>query len=89
MSKICDISAKRPRTGNKVSHANNKTKSRFLPNLQKKRFYYPEGNTWLTLRVSTQVIRTINKNGLSTVLRQAKAKGTLNEEVLRKQGVRI
>ena len=77
MSKICEITGKRPQSGNKVSHANNKTKRKFNPNLQKKRFYLPEEGKWITLKVSTSAIRTINKNGINSVLKKAKANGFL------------
>lgn len=75
MSRICQITGKRPRSGNKVSHANNKTKRKFYPNLHKKRFYIPEEDKWITLKVSTTALRTINKNGISAVLKKAKANG--------------
>ena len=76
MSKVCEISGKRPITGNNVSHAMNKSRRRFLPNLQKKRFYIPEEDKWVTLKVSASVIRTINKKGITAVLKEARAKGT-------------
>jgi len=75
MARVCDITGKRPRVGNNVSHANNKTKRKFYPNLQKKRFYIPEEDAWVTLKVSTSAIRTINKNGISAVLKKAVAQG--------------
>ncbi len=75
MSKVCDLTGKRPQVGNNVSHANNKTKRRFNPNLQKKRFYIPEEDRWITLKVSTSAIRTINKNGITSVLKKARANG--------------
>ena len=75
MSKVCDLTGKRPQVGNNVSHANNKTKRRFNPNLQKKRFYIPEEDKWITLKVSTSAIRTINKNGITAVLKKARANG--------------
>ncbi|XWN35689.1 MAG: 50S ribosomal protein L28 [Roseivirga sp.] len=81
MAKICEITGKRPRVGNKVSHANNKTKRRFYPNLQTKKFYLPEEDLWVTLKVSTSALRTINKKGISVVLRDAKKRGTLNKEL--------
>jgi len=81
MAKICDITGKRPRVGNKVSHANNKTKRRFCPNLQCKKFYIPEIESWLTLKLSTAAIRTINKKGISAVLKEAKTQGTLNRDL--------
>lgn len=77
MSRVCQISGKRPRVGNNVSHANNKTKRKFYPNLQKKRFYIPEEDRWITLKVSTSVMRTINKNGISAVLKKARKNGNL------------
>ncbi|MEQ8926460.1 MULTISPECIES: 50S ribosomal protein L28 [Fulvivirga] len=75
MSRVCQITGKRPQVGNNVSHANNKTKRKFYPNLQKKRFYIPEEDAWVTLKVSTSAIRTINKNGITAVLKKARANG--------------
>ncbi len=75
MSKVCELTGKRPQVGNNVSHANNKTKRRFNPNLQKKRFYIPEEDKWITLKVSTSALRTINKNGITAVLKKARANG--------------
>ncbi|MCP4520648.1 MAG: 50S ribosomal protein L28 [Cytophagales bacterium] len=77
MARVCQITGKRPRVGNNVSHANNKTKRRFLPNLHKKRFYIPEEDKWITLKVSTTALRTINKNGISAVLKKAKEQGNV------------
>lgn len=77
MSKVCQISGKRPRVGNNVSHSNIKTKRKFYPNLQKKKFYIPEEDRWVTLKVSASVLRTINKNGITAVLKKASKKGTL------------
>jgi large subunit ribosomal protein L28 len=77
MARVCQITGKRPQVGNNVSHANNRTKRRFLPNLQKKRFYIPEEDRWVVLKVSTKAIKTINRNGISSVLKEAKAKGYL------------
>jgi len=78
MSRVCQITGKRPQSGNNVSHANNRTKRKFLPNLFKKRFYIPEEDKWITLKVSANALKTINKNGVSATLRKAKAKGTLS-----------
>ncbi|MBB6464009.1 50S ribosomal protein L28 [Flammeovirga kamogawensis] len=75
MSRICDITGKRTRVGNNVSHANNKTKRKFYPNLHTKRFYIPEEDRWVTLKVSSSAIRTINKNGISAVLKKARKEG--------------
>ncbi len=77
MARVCQITGKKPRTGNNVSHANNKTRRRFLPNLQKKRFYIPEEDKWITLKVSTSAMRTINKNGISAVLKKARENGNI------------
>ncbi|MEP5613964.1 MAG: 50S ribosomal protein L28 [Cyclobacteriaceae bacterium] len=75
MSKVCEITGKKPQVGNNVSHANNRTKRRFNPNLQKKRFYIPEEDKWVTLKVSTSALRTINKIGIASVLKKARANG--------------
>ena len=83
MARICQITGKRPQTGNNVSHANNKTKRRFLPNLHKKRFFITEENRWITLKVCTSALRTIDKKGISAVLRDAKQKGTLDLRVIK------
>jgi len=74
MSKICEVTGKKMMVGNKVSHANNKTKRKFYPNLQKKKFFVPEENRWVTLKVSTSAIRNINKNGISEILKNVKGK---------------
>lgn len=75
MSRVCELTGKRAMVGNNVSHAMNKTKRRFHVNLTKKRFYIPEEDRWVTLKVSTSVLKTINKKGISAVLKEAKAKG--------------
>ena len=77
MSRVCQITGKRPRSGNNVSHANNRTKRKFYPNLHKKRFYLASEDKWITLKVSTTALRTINKNGIEAVLKKAKENGTL------------
>lgn len=77
MARVCDITGKRARTGNNVSHANNKTKRKFYPNLQKKRFYLPEEDKWITLKVATSALRTINKNGITAVLKKARENGNV------------
>ncbi len=69
MARVCQVTGKKPIVGNSVSHSNIKTKRRFLPNLQTKRFFFAEENRWVTLKVSAEAIRTINKNGLSVVLK--------------------
>lgn len=77
MARVCDITGKKVQVGNNVSHANNKTKRKFYPNLQKKRFYIPEEDKWITLKVSTSAIRTINKNGISAVIKKARQNGNI------------
>jgi large subunit ribosomal protein L28 len=77
MARVCQITGKRPQVGNNVSHANNKSKRKFYPNLHKKRFFIPEEDKWITLKVSANAIKTINKKGISAVLKEAKAKGIL------------
>jgi large subunit ribosomal protein L28 len=78
MARVCQITGKKAKIGNSVSHANNKTKKKFSPNLQKKKFFIPEENRWITLKVSTKAIRTINKNGINEVIKKARKKGTLS-----------
>jgi large subunit ribosomal protein L28 len=75
MARVCQVTGKVPIGGNKVSHSNIKTKRRFLPNLQKKRFYLAEEDKWVTLKLSTTALRTINKNGLLSVVKELRAKG--------------
>lgn len=75
MARVCDVSGKRPLAGNNVSHANNKTRRRFLPNLQKKRFYLPEEDRWVTLKVSASSLRDINKKGITAVVKEMRANG--------------
>ena len=75
MARVCQVTGKTPMGGNKVSHSNIKTKRRFLPNLQTKRFYLVEEDKWVTLKVSADAIRTINKRGLYSVVKELRAKG--------------
>ncbi|HAP01585.1 MAG TPA: 50S ribosomal protein L28 [Bacteroidetes bacterium] len=75
MARICQITGKKTRSGHSVSHSNIKTKRQFKVNLQKKRFFLAEEGKWITLKVSTSAIRTINKNGLYSVLKELEAKG--------------
>jgi large subunit ribosomal protein L28 len=79
MSRVCEITGKSVVVGNKVSHSNIKTKRRFYPNLQTKKFFIPEDNTYITLRVSTEAIRTISKNGISATLKKAREQGFLKK----------
>jgi large subunit ribosomal protein L28 len=75
MARVCQVTGKKPIVGNTVSHSNIKTKRRFLPNLQTKRFYFVEEDRWITLKVSSEAIRTINKNGLASVVKEMKSNG--------------
>ena len=75
MSRVCQVTGKRPMAGNNVSHANNKTRRRFLPNLQSRRFWIESENRWIRLRVSKQGLRLIDKNGIDRVLADLRARG--------------
>jgi large subunit ribosomal protein L28 len=75
MARVCQITGKVPVSGNSVSHSNIKTKRRFLPNLQTKRFFLAEEDKWITLKVSSEGLRTINKNGLLSVVKELRARG--------------
>jgi large subunit ribosomal protein L28 len=75
MARVCQVTGKTPIGGNYVSHSNIKTKRRFLPNLQTKRFFLAEEDRWVSLKVSGEAIRTINKNGLLSVVKELRAKG--------------
>ncbi|GEQ85786.1 50S ribosomal protein L28 [Patiriisocius marinistellae] len=79
MSRVCELTGKRAMVGNNVSHAMNKTKRKFNVNLFKKRFYLPEEDKWVTLKVSASAIKNINKRGISAVVKEARAKGFLNQ----------
>ena len=75
MSRVCQVTGKRPMYGNKVSHSNRKTRTRQSVNVQKRRFWSDERKRWVSLTVSTSGIRAINKRGLDTVLREMEGKG--------------
>lgn len=75
MAKRCQVTGKKPLVGNNVSHANNKTKRRFLPNLHKKRFYLESEGRWIRLKVSARGIKTITKKGIEAVVKEMRAKG--------------
>jgi len=75
MSRVCQLTGKRPITGNNVSHSNRKTKRRFLPNLFKKRFYVQETGEWITLKVSGQALRSIDKMGIYNYVKKLQSKG--------------
>lgn len=75
MSKVCMVTGKRPQVGHNVSHANNRTKRRFLPNLQWHRFWVPSENRWVRLRVSKQGLKIIDKKGIEAVLSDLRRRG--------------
>ena len=79
MSRVCELTGKRAMVGNTVSHAMNKTKRTFDVNLIKKRFYIPEEDKWITLKISTSALKDINKRGISAVLKEAREKGFLKK----------
>jgi large subunit ribosomal protein L28 len=75
MSRVCQVTGKRPQSGNNVSHANNKTRRRFLPNLHTHRFWVEGENRWVSLRVSSHGLRIIDKVGIENVLKDLRARG--------------
>ncbi len=75
MARVCQVTGKKPMVGNNVSHANNKTKRRFLPNLQNRRFFVESENRWVSLRLTNAGLRTIDKNGIDDVLAGMRARG--------------
>ncbi len=75
MSRVCMVTGIRPRTGNNVSHANNKTRRRWKPNLVSKRYYLEEEDRWIRLRVSAKGMKVIDKRGLATVVREMRSRG--------------
>jgi len=77
MSKVCQLTGKRPISGNNVSHSNRKTRRRFLPNLNTKRFFIPELGKWITLKVSSSALRSINKLGVLAYIQKMEKKGTV------------
>ncbi len=75
MSRVCQVTGKRPMAGHNVSHAHNKTRRRFLPNLQTHRFWVSSENRWVRLRTSTKGMRIIDKNGIDSVLKDIRSRG--------------
>jgi large subunit ribosomal protein L28 len=75
MARVCEVTGKKPMGGNSVSHANNKTKRRFLPNLQYRRFWIESENRWISMRVTQAGLRTIDKKGIEVVLAELRARG--------------
>lgn len=78
MSRICQITGKKLMSGNNVSHSNRRTKRKFHPNIMDKRFFLPEENRWVKLRVSAAALRTINKIGIAEAMKRAKAQGHMS-----------
>ena len=79
MSKVCELTGKKAMVGNNVSHALNRTKRKFNANLITKRFFIPEENEWITLKISTAALKNINRKGISAVIKEAKGKGFLTK----------
>ena len=79
MSKICQVTGKIPQSGNNVSHAMNRTKRKFDANLMTKRFFIPEEDKWITLKVSASALKNINRKGISVVIKEARANGFLTK----------
>jgi len=77
MARVCQVTGKKPMVGNNVSHANNRTKRRFLPNLHYRRFWIESQKRWVSLRVSNAGLRTIDKKGIEVVLAELRAKGEI------------
>ena len=77
MSRVCQLTGKKVMVGNNVSHSKRRTKRKFYPNLVSKKFYLPEEDQYITLRVSTSALRTINKNGITACVKDAREKGFL------------
>ena len=77
MARVCQVTGKRTTVGNNVSHANNRTKRRFLPNLQYRRFWIEDEKRWVRLRVSNAGLRTIDKKGIEVVLAELRARGEI------------
>lgn len=75
MSRHCQVTGRTPRSGNHVSHSQQKTKRRFVPNVQRKRFWLPSENRWVRLRVSAKGMKVIDRRGIETVVRELRARG--------------
>jgi large subunit ribosomal protein L28 len=75
MSRVCQITGKKPVTGNRVSHANNRKRRRFLPNLHSQRFWLEGEKRWISLRLTANALRTVEKNGIDSVVAQLRATG--------------
>src|SRR3569832_568999 len=85
MSRVCEITGKKPAVGNRVSHANNKKRRRFLPNLHTQRFWLEGEKRWVSLRISTNALRTIEKNGIDVVVAELRTKNKKNKKQTKKK----
>ena len=83
MARVCQVTGKRPMSGNNVSHANNKTRRRFLPNLHSRRFWVESENRFVRLRISNAALRTIDKNGIDAVLADLRANNAISGVIMR------
>ena len=79
MSRVCELTGKKMITGNNVAHSNTRTRRRFYPNLQTKKFFIPEENKWISLKVCTSAMRTVDKKGISACIKEAREKGYLKK----------
>lgn len=79
MSRVCELTGKKAMVGNNVSHALNRTKRKFDANLMTKRFYIPEEDKWITLKISASALKNINRKGISAVIKEAREKGFLKK----------
>ncbi len=75
MARVCQLTGKKPMSGNNVSHANNKTKRRFLPNLQNRKFWVDTENRWVSMRITNAALRTIDKLGIDAIVKKMRAAG--------------
>ena len=75
MARVCQLTGKKPMSGNNVSHANNKTKRRFLPNLQNRKFWVETENRWVSMRIANAALRTIDKLGIDAIVKKMRAAG--------------
>ena len=75
MARVCQVTGKTPMVGNNVSHANNRTRRRFMPNLHRRKFWVESENRWVTLRLTNSALRTIDKKGLDAVLAELRSRG--------------
>jgi len=75
MARVCQLTGKKPMSGNNVSHANNKTKRRFLPNLQNRKFWVETENRWVSMRITNAALRTIDKLGIDVIVKKMRSAG--------------